>query len=79
MSKAVNVMSDMYVVTAIENVARYLPRAVADWQRPRGPHPCSVGQYPVGFGDVRGALARANIRSNMRCRPSTRSCRTAPA
>ena len=29
-SNAANLMSDMYVLNAIENVARYLPRAVAD-------------------------------------------------
>ena len=59
-AKGANLMSDMYALEAICNIAEYLPRAI----RPRSPYPCGFRQYVVRRRDVPDAY-------HQRARPGT--------
>ena len=47
-----NLMSDMYALTAVENLAKYLPRAVKDGGDLEGPYTCGLCQHAFGSGHV---------------------------
>lgn len=51
-SKFANLASDMYALTAIEHIARNLPRAVANGDRSRSSDPRGLRQHPFRRGDV---------------------------
>ena len=54
-ARGANLMSDMYALTAIENLAKYLPRSASCREGRQGhgsPHPRGFRQHPVGRGDV---------------------------
>ena len=75
-SKFANLASDMYALTAIEHIARNLPRAVANATIMS--HPCSrAAAAPAMTVDFKGF---ASIRSNTTLStPASRSCSSVAA